>query len=246
MMAVPRRLEVPVRVRFEECQPGGAIRASSLLRYAQDIAWVHSETAGFDRAWYAERDLAWLVRSQTLEVVGAGGFGRTILVATEVTAIRRVLARRRTEIHESTGELLATVETDWLMTAGGLTPTRVPAEIESTFPAVEATFEPARVQLPNTPPDAHRRAFHVRRSEVDPMAHVNNAVYLDYLEEALAEVGAADALAIRPRHYRLEYQRAAEPGAELSGAAWADGAGWAYRLTDGSGADLLRARFMAG
>jgi len=242
-MPVPRRLEVPIRVRFEECQPGGDIRASTFLRLAQDAAWVHSEIAGFDRAWYGDRDLAWVVRCLTLEVVGSGGSGEAVTVSTEVVAFRRVLARRLSEVRDTAGGLLATVETDWLMTAGGVAPTRVPAEIETVFPAIPATFQPARVALPPTPPNARHRRFHVRRSEVDPMAHVNNATYIDYLEESLAEAGALDELAVRPRRYQLEYQQAAEPGAPLTGWIWRHGDGWAYRLTDEAGTDLLRATF---
>ena len=48
---------VPYRVRFDECGPDGSVRTSALLRYAQDVAWVHSERLGFDRAWYAARGL---------------------------------------------------------------------------------------------------------------------------------------------------------------------------------------------
>ena len=32
------------------------------LRFAQDLAWIHSESAGFGREWYADRQLTWLVR----------------------------------------------------------------------------------------------------------------------------------------------------------------------------------------
>ena len=245
-MDAPARLEVQIRVRFEECQPGGDVRASTFLRYAQDAAWVHSDAAGFDRAWYRERGLTWLVRCLSLEVVGPSGAGETLTVTTEVVAMRRVLARRHGEILDDRGDLVAIVDTDWLMTGPDLTPVRIPPAIQTVFPEVRATFEPARVPLPPTPSDAHLRRFHVRRSEVDPMAHVNNAAYVDYLEESLAEAGTIDALAARPRRYVLEYQQAAEPGVALVGATWRDGRGWAYRLTDDAGADLVRARFSTG
>lgn len=245
-MVVSRRIELPVRVRFEECQPGGQIRASTFLRYAQDAAWVHSDAAGFDRAWYRERGLAWLVRCLTLEVVGPSVAGDTMRLSTEVLGMRRVLARRHGEIRSLEGDLVASVDTDWLMTGADLVPVRIPAELTAAFPSTSATFEPARVRLPLTPPDAYRRPFHVRRSEIDPMAHVNNAAYVDYVEESLAEAGALVALSARPRRYVLEYQQAAEPGAALVGATWRDGGGWAYRLTDETGSDLLRARFTTG
>jgi acyl-ACP thioesterase len=245
-MSVPRRIEAAVRVRFEECQPGGEIRASTFLRYAQDAAWVHSDAAGFDRAWYLERGLTWLVRCLTMEVLGPSMAGETLTVTTEVVALRRVLARRHGEILDDAGRRVANVETDWLLTGPGLAPVRIPKDFEAGFPFVPSTFVPARVPLPPTPPDAYHRPFHVRRSEIDPMAHVNNAAYVDYLEESLAETGAVDVLHVRPRRYVLEYQQAAEPGALLIGAAWRDDGGWAYRLTDEAGTDLLRARFSVG
>ncbi len=34
-------------------RPDGRLRTSGLLRYAQDLAWIHSASRGFDRAWYA-------------------------------------------------------------------------------------------------------------------------------------------------------------------------------------------------
>jgi acyl-ACP thioesterase len=243
-MAAPASVEVPYRVRFEECGPDGAIRPSTYLRWAQDAAWVHSEVAGFDRPWYAARDLAWVVRCLTLDVVGAGDYGDAVTLTTEVIALRRVLARRRGTVRGQGGELLAIVDTDWLLTTGGTAPARIPPEIQRAFP-VPGTFEPARVPLPPTPSAAQRRTFHVRRSELDPNGHVNNAAYLDYLEESLAEAGARSVLAARPRRYELEYQAAAAAGAALTGATWLDDPAWAYRLADDAGADVVRARFSA-
>jgi hypothetical protein len=78
------------------------------------------------------------------------------------------------------------------------------------------------------------------------MGHVNNAVYLDWLEEAIlgAAPGVSNAtLATTPRRYRLEYAAAADPGAPLEDAAWQDGElGWCYRLSGPDGRDLFRAR----
>src|SRR5215213_5141450 len=56
------------RVRFDEAGPDGLVRSSALLRYAQDVAWRHSEHLGFDRGWYQARGLGWVVRGLELEV----------------------------------------------------------------------------------------------------------------------------------------------------------------------------------
>ena len=47
------------------------------------------------------------------------------------------------------------------------------------------------------------------------MDHVNNAVYLDHLEDAVAAGGGAEELRIVPRTVRLEYLVPAGPGDEL-------------------------------
>ena len=51
----------PYRVRFDEAGADGCARPSAIVRYLQDLAWHHSEAAGLDRAWYAARNMGWLV-----------------------------------------------------------------------------------------------------------------------------------------------------------------------------------------
>jgi hypothetical protein len=74
------------------------------------------------------------------------------------------------------------------------------------------------------------------------MAHVNNAAYLDYLDEQyLAGRRAAQPLPT-PRRYRAEFVVAAEPGDRLLGRGWQDEICWWYLLADNGGRELLRAR----
>ena len=74
------------------------------------------------------------------------------------------------------------------------------------------------------------------------MGHVNNAAYVDYLEESLiADPALRGWPAALPRHYRLEYAAAAAPDDSLVGSLWRHGDGLAYRLTTDAGADVLRA-----
>jgi acyl-ACP thioesterase len=85
----------------------------------------------------------------------------------------------------------------------------------------------------------------VRLEDLDPNGHVNNAAYVDYLEEALLAAGAGVATAAVPRRVRLEYVTAAAPGSRLSGIAWQTTAAngiraWAWRLVDDDGRELAR------
>jgi len=234
-----RRSSETYRVRFDEAGPDGIARASAYLRYAQDVAWLHSERRGFRRPWYAERGLAWVVRAVDLTIAAAVPAGTALVATTEVTGGRRVMARRRSDLRmEADGSSVATVITDWVMTTTAGVPTRVPDAFPIAFGVPLDSFTPTRVDPGEPPAAAVRRSFRVRLHELDPMGHVNNAVYLDWLDEAIDLIAPA-AIRSVPRRYRLEYRSAASPGAELSGRAWLDAAGWAYRLDDEAGRPCL-------
>jgi acyl-CoA thioester hydrolase len=247
------RATVPYRARFDECGPDGIVRTSALLRYVQDVAWIHSESLGFGREWYAERSLAWVVRAIELAVLAPPSLGQTIELTTSVTGFRRVWSRRRTEGHLADGTPALWCHTDWVMTdtVRGM-PGRVPEEFPRVFAIAPVSFEPGRVPLPPAPRDAVALRTFVRPQDLDPMGHVNNAAYVDYLEEALAVAGepAAAAISGTPRRVRIEYLAPASPGEALVAGTWPedlDGtAGWAWRLTGGDGRELARARVLAG
>lgn len=236
----------PYRIRFDEAGPDGLLRTSSLLRYAQDLAWYHSAQRGFDRAWYAERGLVWLARAAEVGVEAPIRVGDELTGTTQVLGSRRVWARRRTEFTTAEGHLVGWTHVDWVLLDGRGAPTRIPPAFDASFGHPAATFALGRVDLGPTPADADVASFAVRPQELDPMDHANNAVYADWLEERVIDRGGtAGTAATRalPRMIRLEYARAAEHGTTVTAQTWpeADG-GWACRITDAAGDDLLRAR----
>ena len=245
-------ITVPYRVRFDECGPDGRARTSTLLRYAQDVAWIHSERRGFGREWYAARDLAWVVRAAELVLLRPVMLGTTVAVSTRVIGVRRVWARRRTEIRLPDDSLAMWGHTDWVIIDARGMPVRIPVEFSTAFDMPVERFEPGRVSLPDAPPDAIRSVVEVRPQDIDPMAHVNNAAYVDYLEDSLLVAGGAAAGAITEpaRTIRIEYLLAAATRARLSASVWPDTiegrAGWSWRLNDAGGSDVARARVLAG
>src|SRR5919109_618580 len=104
----------PYRIRFDEAGPDGRIRTSVLLRYAQDVAWLHSISRGFGRDWYRERGVNWVVRAVDLEVLSPIGLGDVLAATTHVVGHRRVWARRQCEFR-SDDRPVARVRTDWLL-----------------------------------------------------------------------------------------------------------------------------------
>ncbi|HEU4918408.1 MAG TPA: acyl-ACP thioesterase domain-containing protein [Candidatus Limnocylindrales bacterium] len=242
----PKVLDADYRVRFDEAGPDGLLRTSCFLRYAQDIAWLHSTALGFDRDWYRERGLTWLVRAAELEVLAPVPMGATVHARTIVVAQRRVVARRRGEFRLADGTPAAWINTDWVMIDGSGRLTRIPAVVTEVFQIPESMDPLARVALPPTPAGAAERSFAVRPQELDPMDHVNNAVYVDWLEAAIRDRDGAAELRTIPRRYRLEYAAAADAGAVLGEAVWRDGGRWSYRVTTAVGGDAFRAIVEAG
>ena len=241
---------VPYRARFDECGPDGLVRPSAILRWAQDVAWIHSERLGFGREWYAERDMAWVVRAVECSLLAPIRMGATVEVETRVIGMRRVMARRRTEVRHADGSLAASILNDWVMTdVRRAAPARVPAEFPALFGVPPEGYEPIRVALPAMPGDAPRLDLVARPHEIDPMAHVNNAAYLDWLDEAVGMMGepGAAAIAALPRTYRLEYLLPVGLGVAYVATTWPmDGDGWAYRLVRADGPDALRGTLTAG
>jgi acyl-ACP thioesterase len=237
---------VPYRIRFDEAGPDGWLRTSVLLRYAQDVAWHHSASRGFGRRWYAERGLTWLVRTAEVAVLAPIEVGSSIEGTTQVVGWRRVWARRRTDFRASDGELVAWTLIDWVLLDRHGVPTRIPPEFDTTFGAPTITSGLTRVPLDEPPATANRLELAVRPQELDPMDHVNNAVYADWLDEVVIAAGDLGATRAVPRRARLEYVAPAAPGSVVSAEAWMDRAGWSLRLRDGAGRDLLRARLEPG
>jgi acyl-ACP thioesterase len=242
----PDTCSAPFRVRFDEAGPDGRLRTSVLLRYAQDVSWLHSTSRGFDRAWYAERGLTWLVRTAEVAVLAPIAVGEELLGTTRVIGWRRVWARRLTEFRDIAGNVVGSTRIDWVILDARGAPTRIPAEFEPVFGAAAADFRLGRVPLGEPPAEARRVRFAVRPQELDPMAHVNNAVYADWLEEAVIAAGAGDAPWTLPRLARLEYAAAADATAQLSGDVWRADGGWSFLLRDTAGQELLRARLEPG
>ncbi len=245
-----RRASAPFRVRFDEATPGGLIRTSVLLRFAADLAWVHSERRGIGRAWYRQRGLAWLVRGAALELVRPIAYGDVIVGTTEPTAARKVLARRETAFRAADGSTVANLTVDWALTDSTGAPTRIPAVFATAFGVPDGTFTPVRVRaIPSAGAATTTIELRIRPHELDPLGHVNNAVYLDWAEEAIRSSGTVDAveaLDAIPRRWRLEYLGAASPAASALAIAWAWDGGWSVRIVDATtGEPFVGARLEA-
>ncbi len=224
------------RVRYHECDAYGRVQPTVYMRYAQESAFDATAAAGYGLKRYEELDRLWLTRETDIEYLHPLYYGDSVEVKTWVVDFRRVRSMRAYEFRlVGSGELVARAFTDWvhLQQSTGR-PVAISPKLRSAFFA-EGPPPPAppRARFPAAPPQPPGAFRHSRRAnwrDIDTAGHVNNTVYLTYIEDcalqALAAFGwpasrmRAEGLTISTRSHRIEYRLPALLDDELEVTTW--------------------------
>lgn len=217
-------------VRLGDVDPRGVLRLDATARYLQDVASDDAADAGLDGAW------GWLVRRTLIEVRRPAVLDESLDLVTYCTGMGRSWAERTTVACGSSGADIATVSV-WVQVAAD---SGRPAPLTEQFVATYGTAcgdrrVSARLALGGPSPDARRQPWTVRRSDLDPFEHVNNAANWAFLEEVIApemsRAGRGEMEFVgpvthgQPLEMRVEYSDATSAwltsnGATLSAARW--------------------------
>ena len=191
---MPRTFNRPFQVRQYECDAYSHLHNSNYVRYMQEAAFEASSDAGYDLARYNAIGHHWIIRESEIEYLKPVFYNENVEVKTWISDFRRVTSRRAYEFYrQPENELVAKAYSDWvyLNSQTGL-PARIPASMQYDFypEGIPQRF-PNRQPFPlaSQPPTgvfSHQRKVTWR--EIDLAHHVNNAVYLDYLDDAGNEV----------------------------------------------------------
>jgi acyl-CoA thioester hydrolase len=224
------------RVRHYECDAYGHVNHANYLRYMQEAAFDASAAAGYDMDRYKEMGQSWLIRETKIDYLRPLRYGDSVEIKTWVADFRRVRSWRAYEFRRvGSGELVARAETDWafLETRSGR-PVAIPAEMKAAF-IPETTTPPTlpRERFPPAPPPPPGAFQQRRRAEwrdVDQAGHVNNAVYVTYIEDCGLQMAAAygwslarmeeAGFAIVARHHHIGYREPALLDDELELTTW--------------------------
>lgn len=228
---------VTLPVRYDECDMYGHVNHTTYLRYMQEAAFAASAAVGYDAARYEAMDRAWLVRESDVHYLSPLRYGDMVDVKTWVLDFRRVRSRRAYEMRRnSTEELVARAVTDWIFVDRDTRrPNTIPSTVAAAYlPDGAPQDAPPRERFPQSPPPplgVYRQHRRVQWSDVDPTQHVNNAVYLSYLEDCairdavsrgwpISRMIEEGGFAIVARRYRIEYRGQALLDDELEVATW--------------------------
>jgi acyl-ACP thioesterase len=242
-------------VRLDEVGVDGRLRLDAVARYAQDIASDDLRDAGVDRVW------TWVVRRTTIIVGRRPRYDQTIGLATWCSGTGSAWAERRTTINIE-GDPAIEVSALWVC----LDPERGrPVPLDDRFidlygASTAGRRVGGRLVHPGmntgTRSQAQSRRWPLRRSDFDPLGHVNNAITWTLVEDEVAERAPTTRLTAA----EVEYRAPVTPGADLRVWSATDAAGglgiWVdagdeivcssamvtFRGVDGDGALTLRFR----
>lgn len=182
------------RVSIFDLDAYGDLRPNVLLRFLQQTASDASAAVGFDVEWYERNGTLWVIRRTIVDFLAPLQYRDTLEVRTWVSDIRRVRSQREYEVRRNGDDtVVARGSTDWVYVdfARGA-PVQPPEEMrQRLLPDVGAQPRPPRAAGP-APDHAVRGTRRVELADLDSVAHVNNAHYAVYVEQAVC-----DALAVR-------------------------------------------------
>jgi acyl-ACP thioesterase len=200
---VPRPLtgrvyETSRRVRVADADPTGRLRLDAVARFVQDIGNEDVADAGLDP------NIPWVVRRSHAVIDGWPQLGDRLSVATWCGGVGSRWAERRVSFRAEHG---ATVDIATLvihLDKNGR-PTKLPPWFDEVYAeAAQGRTLSSRLSVPVPPPDAERRPWPLRATDLDVMGHVNNAITWAAIEDECARRGEV------PTHVTVEWSGSLE------------------------------------
>ncbi|MFP4193606.1 MAG: acyl-[acyl-carrier-protein] thioesterase [Desulfosalsimonas sp.] len=177
------------RIGFFEVNENFELRPRALVNLLQEAAVLHSRKAGYETPALMKKQRAWILHRIAIVVDRMPVFGDELEIVTWHKGSRKLRSYRDFEIMRN-GEKLASAASLWLFIDTGrkkiLRPPEDALESYTVEPEDATDVDIDRWHPENRFEPESSLLIPTRASDYDPLGHVNNALYLDYLE-TLAE-----------------------------------------------------------
>ncbi len=184
-LAAGRRFQGSATVRLGDSSPGGRARLDALARLLQDVADDDARDAGFG-------DFTWVVRRTAIAVHQFPVYLEPLDLTTWCAGFGAAWAERRIAVRGARGGHVES-STLWVHLDGvTMRPARLPRAFLDVFgPSAGGRTVSSKPILAMAPTgsaiDVASAPWPLRFTDFDVLEHVNNAVYLAPVEQALAE-----------------------------------------------------------
>ncbi len=205
--------ELQHRIGYFQVDHAHRIQLSSLFKLLQEAAIHHANQANIGTRIMDERGESWILNRVAMQLERYPRVDEMITIKTWATQMKHFKGFRDFRIWVD-DELIGQVSTLWLyVDLKTKTITRLPKHIETDFPTQpdQLYFEELdRLRLPKPGPDAKETTITLRYSDIDGNQHVNNAVYMDFLQTALHHQN----LDTRPKELKIQFSKEISPEAK--------------------------------
>ncbi|NNN18788.1 MAG: hypothetical protein HKL84_02925 [Acidimicrobiaceae bacterium] len=182
-LSTSRQFQLTRRVALSDTDPSGRLRLDACARFLQDVA-------AFDAI---DADISvlgnWILRRNTISVASLPTYGTRVLSNTYLTGSGRAWVERTSVISDiDSGRIYLTARALWVLTHSGTgAPISVPEALYDVYGPLalqhKITIRDAKREL--LPPGASLLPWQIRYCDQDILSHLNNATYLEALEEVL-------------------------------------------------------------
>lgn len=176
-------------VRLGDVDTSGQLRFDAAARYLQDVATADAGDAKLDDRF------GWVVRRTMIDVVSPPQLDEPLTITTYCTGLGRSWAERTTQLDGDGGGFIRSVSL-WVQvdTETGRPSALTPQFLDIYGSACDGRKVSPRLSLPGPSDPCTSRPWPIRRVDLDPFDHVNNAANWAFVEETADFVRAG-----RPR-----------------------------------------------
>ncbi len=172
-----------------QVSPDGRIRLASLADLFQEIAWRHADSADFGRNLLQSR-LMWALSRMEIQVAKFPKWGEPIQLFTGGRGADKLFAFREFMVWDQQGRVLVRAMSSWLLLNLDTKRIQRPQQVlqPGIFdPNLKPAWQPGRLAVRGELIAAE--AVRVRHADLDLYNHVNNASYIRWVENTLADLG---------------------------------------------------------
>ena len=186
-LVTSRQFHFNRRVALSDTDPTGRLRLDACARYLQDVAAFDAIDADISAIGI------WLLRKNKIVVEELPTYGTEVKSMTYLTGSGRAWVERTSIIsHSGSGKALVRAKALWVLTSPETgAPISVPDSLYEIYGPL-ATVHKVAIRdgkRQSLPAEASRFDWQIRISDQDIRGHLNNATYLEALEEALYREG---------------------------------------------------------